>query len=602
MNGRWTGKYFEEYSPEEQLALWNEFVPLWDKLHGSDDKIYEVVKENLASNYPDYMNMTEFHGIPFDPNNRSHVAVADMLGWKDYYWDVPFEEYYKSKQFEDDIEDEADDSVTKSSIQNLIKSKTDAAWENKGLPNGFDKTLPAYYRTVKMGMGKDAIDVHSHRKMPMGEGIDVKTISKSKGADDMSFREKMVRKSFEKTGVVADVEFMTDYNIKKAKDEESEKAPKEKPESKSGGAPKNDGKSKGSSKKVSKPAPTPEVDEDEMLSTAVDTHFGERGSLFGDRGMENARGLVDFLSRRGVSPIDVRNRVRQLLESRYVDENTKDPMFMEEDDGHSKEDVWWAIDDIIDGIYSYGSLLLKSARARGQTGLISASDTAKMFAHIMKSYKGYHSPYVTDVQSGIAHVMKSYDLFASNPGANGIRKTASKDIVMDILRAQNTPSPKKVAKSEEGVPLTKAQVAEVVSIVKSAMDEKNTIAKRDVGDTTKDERKRVNNAIKGETGGPIDIDWRDNFDFISEDGAVDDIHAMADSIYDALMNNEVDPARTRDIVQRTMEAFHEGMDEDTKTMLLSNFMDRYDARLNDPDMPFLARSNPWYNQEPGFKV
>jgi hypothetical protein len=61
----------------------------------------------------------------------------------------------------------------------MLKSATNAKWKDKGLPAGYmEETLPAYYRTVNMGCGKQAINVHNHQKMPVGgDGISVKTLS-----------------------------------------------------------------------------------------------------------------------------------------------------------------------------------------------------------------------------------------------------------------------------------------------------------------------------------------------------------------------------------------------------------------------------------------
>ena len=64
------------------------------------------------------------------------------------------------------------------SFREMLKSATAKRWEEKGLPSGsMEKTLPAYYRTVTMGCGKDAINVYEHQKMPVGEkGVSVKKV------------------------------------------------------------------------------------------------------------------------------------------------------------------------------------------------------------------------------------------------------------------------------------------------------------------------------------------------------------------------------------------------------------------------------------------
>ena len=64
------------------------------------------------------------------------------------------------------------------SFEEMLKSANAKQWGEKGLPSGsMEKTLPAYYRTVTMGCGKDAINVYEHQKMPVGEkGSSVKKV------------------------------------------------------------------------------------------------------------------------------------------------------------------------------------------------------------------------------------------------------------------------------------------------------------------------------------------------------------------------------------------------------------------------------------------
>lgn len=65
------------------------------------------------------------------------------------------------------------------SFEEMLKSANARQWEEKGLPSGsMEATLPAYYRTVTMDCGKDAINVYEHKKMPVGgKGISTKTIT-----------------------------------------------------------------------------------------------------------------------------------------------------------------------------------------------------------------------------------------------------------------------------------------------------------------------------------------------------------------------------------------------------------------------------------------
>ena len=78
-------RYFADYPLDERKALWEKYLPRVQ--NEFDDYNYDIARDSFAETFPDYMNMTEFEGVPFDPKDRSHVALANMFGWDDSYWD-----------------------------------------------------------------------------------------------------------------------------------------------------------------------------------------------------------------------------------------------------------------------------------------------------------------------------------------------------------------------------------------------------------------------------------------------------------------------------------------------------------------------------------
>lgn len=105
-------------------------------------------------------------------SSQNGPTVTDVAAEKTTDDGPPVEEIMTGKK-------EAIPLAKSASFRDMLKSATNAKWKDKGLPAGYmEETLPAYYRTVNMGCGKQAINVYDHQKMPVGgDGISMKTLS-----------------------------------------------------------------------------------------------------------------------------------------------------------------------------------------------------------------------------------------------------------------------------------------------------------------------------------------------------------------------------------------------------------------------------------------
>lgn len=222
-------KYFADYPLEERKALWEKYLPRVQ--NEFDDYNYGIARDSFAETFPDYMNMTEFEGVPFNPKDKSHVALANMFGWDDSYWDNWENDYtdtdsvektgaYEMESFETmfrkakgyDMKEEADTS----DYEPVDEKKEAQDKQRRAVGDKLtdeDGNSRLKHKANVPALENYDQDIHA----PQGEVHDADKLKATKKS--AGFREMVARNCFEKTGRIPDVEFMDTYEVKKAADE-----------------------------------------------------------------------------------------------------------------------------------------------------------------------------------------------------------------------------------------------------------------------------------------------------------------------------------------------------------------------------------------------
>lgn len=214
-------RYFPSYPLEERKALWDKYLPIIQERFTDDD--YAAAQESFAEVFPDYESMTEYEGVPFDPNDRSQVALANMFGWDDSHWDdwydkgdamkdtIPTIKSMLKKSDEPDMKEEYDSS------DDVPTDEKAEARERQRTRLG-DKVTDAdgNSRLVHRANVADLRNFDQDINAPQGNVYDADKLKAPKMRKSTDFRELISRKTFEKTGRIADVEFMDSYQFQKA--------------------------------------------------------------------------------------------------------------------------------------------------------------------------------------------------------------------------------------------------------------------------------------------------------------------------------------------------------------------------------------------------